>query len=141
MGVTEKLPRPDVSLRKRILHYKASKNGLDVLTRVLDYIAENTAGSVRELEGIVMGILTRSITLNVPISLEMARSVMRNSVKPIKKTINFDIIVDATAEHYGLNPDVIFSKAACVRLLMHVWWPCISATNSRNFPSKPSDVS
>lgn len=110
-GVTEKLPRPDVSLRKRILHYKASKNGLDMPDEVLDYIAENTAGSVRELEGIVMGILTRSITLNVPISLEMARSVMRNSVKPIKKTINFDIIVDATAEHYGLNPDVIFSKS------------------------------
>jgi len=110
-GVTEKLPRPDVSLRKRILHYKASKNGLDMPDEVLDYIAETTAGSVRELEGIVMGILTRSITLNVPISLEMARSVMRNSVKPIKKTINFDIIVDATAEHYGLNPDVIFSKS------------------------------
>ncbi len=110
-GVTEKLSRPDASLRKQILHYKASKNGLDLPNEVLDYIAENTAGSVRELEGIVMGILTRSITLNAPISLEMARSVMRNSVKQVKKTINFDMIVDATAEYYNLNPDVIFSKS------------------------------
>ena len=58
-----------------------------------------------------MGILTRSITLNAPISIEMARSVMRNSVKPVRKTINFDMIVDATAEYYNLNPDVIFSKS------------------------------
>ena len=110
-GVTEKLPLPDVNLRRRILHYKSTKNGLELPGEVLDFIAENTAGSVRELEGIVMGILTRSITLNAPISLEMARSVMRNSVKVNKKTLNFDMIVDATAEYYGLNPDVIFSKS------------------------------
>lgn len=110
-GVTEKLPRPDGALRREILRYKANKNGLDIPAGILDYIADNTSGSVRELEGIVMGILTRSITLNAPISIEMARSVMRNSVKPVRKTINFDMIVDATAEYYNLNPDVIFSKS------------------------------
>lgn len=109
-GITEKLSAPDVNLRKKILHYKASKNGLNLPAEVLDYIAENTFGSVRELEGIVMGILTRSITLNSPITLDMTRSVMQNSVKTRKKTINFDMIVDATADYYNLNSDVIFSK-------------------------------
>ena len=59
-----------------------------------------------------MGILTRSITLNAPITRELAEDVMRHSVKtPQKKTINFDMIVESTAEYYNLNPDVIFSKS------------------------------
>ncbi len=110
-GVTEKLPAPDRELRRKILQFKASKNGLDLPEEVMDYIADNTSGSVRELEGIVMGILTRSITTNAPITLEMTRSAMRNSVKKIEKKINLDMIVDATAEYYNLNPDVIFSKS------------------------------
>lgn len=110
-GVTEKLSAPDLNLRKKILHLKASNNGLSIPDEILDYIAENTHGSVRELEGIVMGILTRSIALNQPISLEMTREVMKNSVVSRKKSINFDMIVDATAEYYKLNPDVIFSKS------------------------------
>lgn len=111
-GLTEKLPRPDAKLRKSILTFKAKKNGLDIPEDVIDYIAGNAISSVREIEGIVMGILTRSITLNVPITLELARDVMSNTIKPIqKKILNFDMIVEATAEHFNLNPDVIFSKS------------------------------
>ena len=78
---------------------------------VLDYIAENTCGSVRELEGIVMGLFTRSISLNLPITLDLARTVMRTSVRSETRHINFDMVVDATAEYFGLSPDVIFSKS------------------------------
>ncbi len=111
-GITEKLPRPDKELRKKILKFKASKNGLDIPEDVIDIVAEKCTGSVRELEGIVMGLLTRSITLNMPIDVALAEEVMKNSIKTVvKKTINFDMIVEATAEHYNLNPDVIFSKS------------------------------
>lgn len=111
-GITEKLPKPDLNLRKQILNFKATKNGLDLPAEVIDYIAECSTGSVRELEGIVMGILTRSITLNVPISMQLARDVMSHHLKRVeKKTVNFDMIVEVTAEYYRLNPDVIFSKS------------------------------
>ena len=111
-GVTEKLPKPDLNLRKSILSFKARKNGLDIPADVIDVIAEKCTGSVRELEGVVMGILTHSITLNAPITKELALTVMSHSVKhPVKKDINFDMIVESTAEFYNLNPDVIFSKS------------------------------
>ena len=111
-GITEKLPRPDRELRKKILSFKAAKNGLDLPEEVIDIVADKCTGSVRELEGIVMGLLTRSITLNAPINAALAEEVMKNSIKTVvKKTINFDMIVEATAEHYNLNPDVIFSKS------------------------------
>lgn len=111
-GVTERLPKPDRNLRKEILKFKARKNGLSLPENVIELIADRCSGSVREIEGIVMGILTRSITLNAPITPQLVEEVMRNSVKVVKKKdINFDMIVESTAEFYNLNPDVIFSKS------------------------------
>ena len=110
-GITEELPKPDLELKKKILEFKAAKNGLGLSKEIIDLIAEYSTGSVRELEGIVMGILTRSITLNRPITVELARDVMKHTVRPRpQKVINFDMIVEATAEFYNINPDVIFSK-------------------------------
>ncbi|MCM1491032.1 MAG: chromosomal replication initiator protein DnaA [Muribaculum sp.] len=112
-GVTEELPKPDYALRRAILKFKAQKNGLALTDDIIDCIASGATGSVRELEGIVMGVLTRSITLNCPVTLELTKEVMRHTVKtaPSAKPVNFDMIVDATAEYYRLSPDVIFTKS------------------------------
>ena len=111
-GITEKLTKPDLQLRKKILEFKATKNGLNLSNDIIELIAENSTGSVRELEGIVMGILTRSIALNSPITLELAKAVMQHTVKvKMPKTINFDMIVETTADYYKINPDLIFSKS------------------------------
>lgn len=111
-GITEKLPNPDFELRKQILHFKADRNGLDLSDEIINLIAASSDSSVRELEGIVMGLYTRSITTNAPITIDLAKEVLANFVKvQVKKTVNFDMIVETTAEYYGLNPDVIFSKS------------------------------
>lgn len=111
-GITEPLPAPDLNLRKKILHAKADRNGLDLSDEIIDLIAERATGSVRELEGIVMGLLTRSIKTNMPLSVEMTKEVISHTVKtPVKKIINFDMIVENTAEYFNLNPDNLFSKS------------------------------
>lgn len=111
-GITEPLPAPDLNLRKKILHARADRNGLDLSDEIIDLIAERATGSVRELEGIVMGLLTRSIKTNMPLSVEMTKEVISHTVKtPVKKIINFDMIVENTAEYFNLNPDNLFSKS------------------------------
>ncbi|MBD5370001.1 MAG: chromosomal replication initiator protein DnaA [Bacteroides sp.] len=110
-GLTERLPRPDESLRRQILSFKARKNGLDFPEEVLDFIATNAVNSIREIEGVVMGILNRSITLNAPITLDLARDVMKNTIHIAeKKPVNFEMLVEATADYFKLNPDTLFSK-------------------------------
>ena len=48
----------------------------------------------------------------MPLSVEMTKEVISHTVKtPVKKIINFDMIVENTAEFYRLNPDAIFSKS------------------------------
>ena len=111
-GIIEKLERPDAALRKKILRFKATKNGLDLPSDVIDYIADAPLNSVREIEGIVLGMITRSINLGLDINLDLAREVMKHSVKaPSKKSINFDMIVESVAEHFDLNSDVLFTKS------------------------------
>lgn len=111
-GLTEKVDKPDFELRKKILNFKARKNGLTIPEEVINEIATLATSSIRELEGVVMGILTRSINTNTPISVEMAREVMKNSVSNIaRKPINFEMIIEATADYYHLRPEVIFGKS------------------------------
>lgn len=111
-GITEPLDNPDYGLRVAILKAKAARNGLDISNDIIDLIAKSTNGSVRELEGIVMGLYTHSITENEPISIDLAHKVIGHLVKKVeKKIVNFDMIVENTAEFYHLNPDAIFSKS------------------------------
>lgn len=111
-GITEPLPAPDLELRKKILHSKAARGGLDLSDQIIDQIAESCTGSVRELEGIVIGLQLRCINANQPLSVEMAREVISHTVKtPVRKSVNFDMIVENTAEYFNLNPDNLFSKS------------------------------
>lgn len=111
-GITEPLESPDFDLRRQILQFKARKNGLDLSDDIIELIASSATTSVRELEGIVMGLYTRSIAQNAPITLALAQEVISHFVKKQeRKCINFDMIVENTAEFYKLNPDAIFSKS------------------------------
>lgn len=111
-GIVEKLERPDNALRKKILSFKARKNGLNLPPDVIDYIASTPLNSVREIEGIVLGMMTRAINLGLEIDMNLAREVVSRAIKPSrKKSINFDMIVERTAEQFRLNSDVIFSKS------------------------------
>lgn len=109
-GITEQLQKPDLELRKKILYSKAVRNGLNISDDVLDVIAENTSGSVRELESIVMSLLTRSISLSVPITKELAKSIVGKYNKKRTKSVNFDKIVKVTTDYFNLTPEVIYSN-------------------------------
>lgn len=111
-GVVEPLQKPDFELRKKVLSFKSKKNGLGLSDDVINVIAQNIDGSIRELENIVNGLLTRSIVKNVPISVELAHEVMSHVVKRReKKSINFNMIVETTAEYFNINVDAIFSQS------------------------------
>lgn len=110
-GVTEVLPGPDLDLRRQILRQKSQRNGLSLPDDVIDVIASHVTDSVRELEGIVLSLLTRATLLNQPVTAELARIVMQSCVKLTKRKINFDMIVEATASQYDLDPDVIFTRS------------------------------
>ena len=110
-GVTEMLPKPDLELRKEILRHKSRKNGLNLPEEVIDVIAEHVTDSVRELESIVLSLIARAALINQPITPQLATVVMQSTVRVTKRKINFDMIVEASASQFDLDPDVIFSRS------------------------------
>lgn len=110
-GAVEMLEKPDLELRKTIVRHKASAGGLELPEEIISIIAENVTGSVRELEGIIASLILRAVELSVPITEQLALSEVRKMARPRTKSINFDMIVECTAESFRINPDVIFSKS------------------------------
>ncbi len=109
-GMTCQLDAPDYNLRRDVLSQRASQDGLSIPDDVLDFIAENVTESVRELEGIVVSLLAHATVLNREITVDLARSVLTNSVRIKKKIINFDHIIQSVSDYYNLDPEQIFNK-------------------------------
>lgn len=110
-GVVQLLPNPDLELRRSILRKKCAQNGLDLAPEVIDVIAENVTDSVRELEGIVISLISRATLMNQTITPELAKVVMQSAVKLNKREVNFDMVVETTAAFFNIDVDVIFSRS------------------------------
>lgn len=111
MGMTAELESPDYQLRKEVLQQRAQHDGLELPDDVLDYIATNVTESIRELEGILVSITAHAAILNVDIDLDLTRKVLSNAVKVNHRQINFEIITQEVANHFGIETDRIFTKS------------------------------
>ena len=110
-GMTVELERPDMNLRRSVLTRIAEHEGLPVSDELIEFIATNVTGSIRELEGIMVSLVTRATILNRPIDHDLTRTVISNSVKINKKQINFEMVTQSVSAHYNIEPDAIFTKS------------------------------
>lgn len=110
-GVTAELFQPDYVLRRKVLEKKAKEDGLEIPDDVLDYIADNVSDSVRELEGIVLSLITRATFMNQQISVDMARSVISNAIKISKRQLTFEYITEVVSQHFGIDSDLMYGKS------------------------------
>lgn len=110
-GMHVELERPDLSLRRDVLKLNADRDGVVLPGDVAEYIASNVTQSVRELEGIVVSLVAHAVALNREISLDLAKRVMMNAVKIKRHQVNFEMVADVVASHYGIPSDAIFTKS------------------------------
>ncbi len=109
-GMQVALERPDIELRRDVLKLKAEQEGINLPVDVAEFIASNVTNTVRELEGIMASLVAHATVLNQEISVDLARRVVSNAVKIKRKQVNFEIIADAVAAHYNIEPDLLFTK-------------------------------
>ena len=111
-GATAELEKPDRDLRRSVLALRARQDGLEIPEEVLDYVADNVTESVRELEGVVVSLLAHATVLSHDIDMDLARSVIANSVKLRKRNVpvNFEMVTQHVCAHYDIDPDMIFTS-------------------------------
>ena len=100
-GLTPDLQLPDLETRIAILSKKAQLDRLNVPHDVLQFIAEHTASSIRELEGRLLQVTAQASLLKMPVTMALAEEIIGSDSAEVE--ITPDIIISATAEFYGLT--------------------------------------
>ena len=110
-GMTVELEKPDLELRRNFLAMKAAQDGLNIDGAVLDFIAANVTDSVRELEGVMVSLLAHATMLGQDITIDLARSIIGNTVKVSQRQVTFELIAETVADYYNMPTDLLYGKS------------------------------
>ncbi|MBN2120220.1 MAG: chromosomal replication initiator protein DnaA [Candidatus Omnitrophica bacterium] len=109
-GLIVDVQPPDLETRVAILKKKIEKEPIKIEDEVLVYIAENITNNTRELEGALVRIMAYSLIENKPISLDMAKNVLRDVLGQKNKKLDIETILEKTADYFNLSKADLKSK-------------------------------
>lgn len=113
-GVVLEMERPDLKLRRDILHDKLRREQITSFPEeVIQYIAENVSDSVRELQGMVNSMLAFSMGNHdrCVIDIELARRIIPRLVNQARKVLTMDAIVNFVCERREVKAADLRSKS------------------------------
>jgi len=93
---------PDFATRVRILQKKAKEKAFSIPSAVIEFMAGELTENVRTLESGLIGVLTKSCLLGMPIDLPLAESVVKNIVTTQKK-ITIQTIKKTVCDEFGIS--------------------------------------
>ncbi|MEK7176172.1 MAG: chromosomal replication initiator protein DnaA [Patescibacteria group bacterium] len=108
-GMTVDIPTPDKESRIAIITAKAAQQGVPMSTEIIDYLAHNLNGNIRELEGAVNSLLCQTQLKGKEISMTDARNYIKNNVRP-KKNVAVKDVVRIISDFYNIKEDSIYEK-------------------------------
>lgn len=79
-GFVAQMEPPDAQVRRAILRSKAADGGVKLPANCLNYLVDSVCGSVRDLEGSLIQLVTTASLLKRPIDLELTRSSVAQKV-------------------------------------------------------------
>lgn len=99
-GLITDIQPPDYETRAAILRKKIEKEPVQVPDEVISFIAQEIKTNIRELEGALIRVIAYSLLDEKPVSLNMARLILKDMVHESIKNINVDLIQKKVAEHF-----------------------------------------
>ncbi|MBI2049012.1 MAG: chromosomal replication initiator protein DnaA [Parcubacteria group bacterium] len=108
-GMIVDITEPDFESKVAIINKKTQSFPFKLLNEVVDYLAGNFTGSIRELEGVVTVVSCQSQIKNKPLDLADVKKIIKNNEKP-KKSVSIDDVVSIVADFYGIEKEYIHQK-------------------------------
>ncbi len=103
-GLMVDMQPPDLETKMAILDRKAEIEGVDLPEDVRIFVATKTKSNVRELEGAFIKLTAYSSVTGSPISINMARQVLKHLTAGEERRITIDSIIRQVAEKFSLPP-------------------------------------
>jgi chromosomal replication initiator protein len=110
-GLMADIQPPDLETKMAILQKKAELEGMLLPPDVCLFIADKTRSNVRELEGALVKLIAYSSLTETPITIMMARQVLKHLIEKQDRKITIDAIQKAVAEKYGIKPSQLREKS------------------------------
>ena len=111
MGLLTDIQPPDLETRLAILRKKAENETIPIPADVLEFIATHAKENIRELEGALTRVCAYAKLNNQELTIEIAKTVLQELIALRKpRAITPDVILDATAEKFGLSKEDIIGQ-------------------------------
>jgi chromosomal replication initiator protein len=110
-GVSVDVQMPDYETRYVIIEYNLEKEGTLAPKEVIEYMAFNLKGNVRELEGACTSLAAQASLLKKNIDLDLARDVIDNYVKHRTREVSVEEITKRVCDHFDMPFEQIISKS------------------------------
>jgi len=101
-GLITDIQAPDLETRIAILKKKIELNNINVPDDVVFFIADRVKLNIRELEGALIRVVAYSSLTNEKITLDLARSVLKDMLLEEKK-VSIDAIQKKVAAHFDVR--------------------------------------
>lgn len=102
-GLIADIQPPDVETKLAILKVKAEMNGISLPEDVALFLANSVTSNVRELEGYLVRIGAFASLTATPISLQMAKDILKNILIDKRRQVTVEEIQKATAHHFNIK--------------------------------------
>ncbi len=110
-GIMTELGKPNKKLCYDILQAKIHRDGLAIPDDVVDFIANNANGSVRDLEGVVNSLLAHSIFIKSDINMDLVQKVVGRIKREKPKKIDSEKVLNYVCTHYDVSKDDVVGKS------------------------------
>lgn len=110
MGLIADIQPPEIETRLAILYKKAEREGIVLPEDVAYFIASRVKSNVRELEGSLIKLCAYISLTKVPITLEVAKNVLKDLLPDENKPITIELIQKTVCESLGIKMQDIKSK-------------------------------
>ncbi len=109
-GLVADIQPPSLETRIAILQKKADWEGVFVPPDVLSYVADSIKTNVRELEGALTALIAYSALSNTEISLAMAKSRLKHTIRDKKSPVTLELISKKVSAYFKISEELIKSK-------------------------------
>ena len=125
-GLSVDIQPPNLETRTAILKRKLEESNIVLSEEILNHLAETVPSNIRELEGIVIRLLAFSSITKSDITIDLVKSVLKETIKRPAQKRSIDEIIEKVAVYYNVSVDNIREKnrrkevALCRQVAMYI---------------------
>lgn len=109
-GLIADIQPPELETKINIIKKKCEINRIKLNSEVINYIATIIENNTREIEGILSKLHAYSKLMNIDITIEFTKNVLKEQIRENRSNITIDKIINTVAKELNVKPSEIKSK-------------------------------